>query len=581
MHKIVNPQQTRLFDPFDSILTEKTRKRLLDGWPGVFRHVILELMPVDIIAGQFDPAMGRPTKELYSMAGLLLIMEFKNWTKEEALDAYRFHLDIQYALNLEPVAHDISIRTLERYINDFEEDNLAKTIMSDITVELVDLLGIKIDEQRLDSTHIFSDMASFGRTRMMGVTIKRFLTQVKRRNPEDYHALPEPLRQRYLPGVHQLFGNTDKDSESRRLLRQQVAEDMYYLVRHFAELPDYAGINTYKIMERIFYEQCEVHEDKVSVKPKTGGNVTQNPSDPDATYDGHKGPGYQVQIAETCNPENEAQLITCAIPQTAAEPDGGSVEKVLGDLGNNNLLPDQMLADTHYTGDENVQLAEEKGVELVGPVPSGSGKNRDDDKDEYERLSVDDFDIDEQSEEVVCCPAGHAPQSSEHNNETGKTKTVMPESACGQCEFFAQCPVEKIKGQYKFEHTAKQRRLAGRRREQDTEVFRERYKTRGGIEATNSGLKRKTGLGQLRVRGRPAVFHAIYLKIAGWNIVRASVCVKIRQIVYARANMAVFWFNFAFLRITIAAESVRMGVNRRFLLHCRKFEKFSKLSIAA
>ncbi len=34
MHKIVNPQQTRLFDPFDSVLTEKTRKRLLDSRPG-------------------------------------------------------------------------------------------------------------------------------------------------------------------------------------------------------------------------------------------------------------------------------------------------------------------------------------------------------------------------------------------------------------------------------------------------------------------------------------------------------------------------------------------------------------------
>jgi hypothetical protein len=112
MHKIVNPQQTRLFDPFDRVLTEKTRKRLLDNWPGVFRHVILELMPVDTIAGHFNPKMGRPTKELYSMAGLLLIMEFMNWTKEEALDAYRFHLDIQYALNLEPVAHDISMRII-------------------------------------------------------------------------------------------------------------------------------------------------------------------------------------------------------------------------------------------------------------------------------------------------------------------------------------------------------------------------------------------------------------------------------------------------------------------------------------
>jgi len=196
-------------------------------------------------------------------------------------------------------------------------------------------------------------------------------------------------------------------------------------------------------------------------------------------------------------------------------------------------------------------------------------------------LNIDDFDVDEATEEVICCPAGYKPQSSEHNHDTGKTKTVMPESACRPCEFFEQCPVEKIKGQYAFEHTSKQRRLAGRRREQDTEVFRERYKIRGGIEGTNSGLKRRVGLGQLRVRGRPAVFHAIYLKIAGWNILRASVCAKMRQIVYERANRAVFWFNFSFLRMPRAAESFSMDLKRQFLLPCREFEQFSKLGIAA
>jgi len=34
--------------------------------------------------------------------------------------------------------------------------------MDKITTTLVEKLGIKIDRQRLDSTHIFSDMASFG-----------------------------------------------------------------------------------------------------------------------------------------------------------------------------------------------------------------------------------------------------------------------------------------------------------------------------------------------------------------------------------------------------------------------------------
>jgi len=407
MHKIVNPQQTRLFDPFASVLTEKTRKRLLNGWPGVFRHVILELMPVDAVSEHFDPTMGRPTKELYSIAGLLLIQEFMDWTKDEALDAYSFSMNVHYALNLEPVTHDISKRTLERYINLFEEDDLAKATMDEITTTLVEILNIKIDKQRLDSTHIFSDMASFGRTRLMGVAIKRFLTQLKRHGKADYDALDESFRNRYAPGVNQLFADTKKDSESRRLLRQQVAEDMYFLYRRFADKGEHSNRDTYKALERIFYEQCEVHEENVCIKQKTGGNVMQNPSDPDATYDGHKGLGYQTQIAETCNPENEAQFITCAIPQTAAESDANALEGVLDDLTANKLLPDELLVDTHYAGDDNVQLAEEKGVELVGPVPSGSGKSKD---DEYEQLNIDDFDVDEASEEIVCCPAVHKPQ---------------------------------------------------------------------------------------------------------------------------------------------------------------------------
>ena len=70
-------------------------------------------------------------------------------------------------------------------------------------------------------------------------------------------------------------------------------------------------------MVTIFGQQCELSGEKVVVKTKTGGDCVQNPSDPDATYDGHKGPGYQVQIAETCVPSNEVQLITAALPQTA------------------------------------------------------------------------------------------------------------------------------------------------------------------------------------------------------------------------------------------------------------------------
>ena len=573
MRKIVNPKQIQLFDPFGNILTEKTRKRLLDGWPGVFRHIILELMPVDAVSKHFDPAMGRPTKELYSVAGLLLIQEFMDWTKDETLDAYSFNMNVHYALNLKPVSHDISKRTLERYINLFEQDNLAKATMDEITVKLVEVLGIRIDKQRLDSTHIFSDMATFGRTRLMGVAIKRFLTQVIRHNKADYNSLEESFRNRYAPGANQLFADTKKDSQSRSLLRRQVAEDMHFIVRHFGNNGEHNGKDTYKAVERIFYEQCEVHEEKVAIKQNTGGNVMQNPSDADATYDGHKGPGYQVQLSETCNADNDVQLITSAIAQTAVQSDANAVEEVLQDLKANDLVPDEMLADTGYTGDENIQAAAERGVELVGPVKCGSLIDKD-----VDHLNVDDFDIDEETEEVACCPTGHKPASSIHDKQTGKTKTVMPSSTCSQCEFRKECPVEKCRDGYCLYHTAKQRRLAGRRREENTDVFRDRYRIRGGIEGTNSGLKRKTGLGRLRVRGRPAVFHAIYLKIAGWNILRASVCAKMREIVYARANTAVFGLDFVFLRMSMPAESVYVSLSKQILVYVQQFKAFSKLS---
>ena len=576
MHTIVNPQQTRLFDPFDNVLTEKTRKRLLDGWVGVFRHIILELMPVDTVSGHFSPQMGRPTKELYSMAGLLLLMEFKNWTKEDALDAYSFHMDIHYALNLEPVTHDLSMRTLERHIDLFEKDELARTIMAEVTVRLVDLLEIKIDKQRLDSTHIFSDMASFGRTRLMGVAVKRFLTQLQRHDPKAYELLDKQLRDRYAPSVHQLFGDVKKDGESRRLLRQQVAEDMYMLVKRFGEDKSHADRNTYKALERIFYEQCDVQEDKVQIKKQTGGDVMQNPSDPDATYDGHKGPGYQVQISETCNPDNDVQIIVCAMPQTAVESDTTATSVVLDNLQKTDLLPKELFADTHYCSDNNIQDATDRGVELVGPVQCGSLIEKD-----VDRLNVDDFNIDEQTEEVICCPAGHKPVWSIHDKQTGKTKTIMPSSACSQCEFCNECPVKKCRDGYHLDHTAKQRRLAGRRREENTDVFRERYRIRGGIEGTNSGLKRKTGLGRLRVRGSPRVFHSILLKITGWNILRASACAKIRQIVYERANMAVFRLVFVFLRRRFVHQTVRRRAGEFFSVCLRQFAEFSRFHTAA
>ena len=56
--------------------------------------------------------MGRPSKELYSVAGLLLIKEFMDWTNERAAYCYTFDVSNQDALNLQPQQQSMCDRTV-------------------------------------------------------------------------------------------------------------------------------------------------------------------------------------------------------------------------------------------------------------------------------------------------------------------------------------------------------------------------------------------------------------------------------------------------------------------------------------
>ena len=523
MRYAVDPRQKVLFDPAETMFSPMAVKHMLEDWPGLFRRQILHLMPAGKLAERFHPTLGCPTKELYSMAGAIFLKEFFDLTIEEAVHRYLTSGDWHYALNLVPTTVSMSHASIERYMKYFSEDDLAREIFHRVTSALIEALELDVSRQRLDSTHVFSDMATFGRTRLMGVTIKRFLTQLKRHDRAAYEALPEELQSRYAPSQAKLFGDVAPDGRKR--LRQTVAEDLLALVNRFSDDPAVTNRTSYLAMQRVLHEQCEVSEDKtaVEVKAKTGGNVMQNPSDPDASYDGHKGPGYQAQIAETCGGGNDQQLITAVEVEPAHCSDAEALEPMLDQLDEHDRRPESLSADTHYGGDANVVSAERRGVDIQSPVGGPPPRNDED-------LTVDDFVIDERTEVAERCPAGCEPESSEHDERRGATTTVMRASDCDACGFRSQCPVRRSGERYVLRHTPAQRRLAARRAEQKTEAFRENYAIRAGGESVNSGLKRKTGMGRVRTRGRPRVRMAVILRCAGWNIIRALTALKRRGI---------------------------------------------------
>ena len=130
------------------------------------------------------------------MAGLVFLADFFDWTAPEAAEAYIFRSDVQYALNLQPGV-EVSTRTIERYQKLFRDDDLAARVFHDVTTRLAEKLELDVARQRLDSTHVSSHMACFGRTKLMAVAIKRFLTQLQRHDPASYacaaRGVPRPL----------------------------------------------------------------------------------------------------------------------------------------------------------------------------------------------------------------------------------------------------------------------------------------------------------------------------------------------------------------------------------------------------
>lgn len=534
MRYAVDPRQMTLFEPASAMFSPMTIKYLSSDWPGVFRYQMLHLMPAEALGEHFSDQVGCHTKELYGIAGGLFLKEFFDLTIPQTVERYLTDAAWQYALNVNPMEASLSHATMERYLKLFAEDDLASEVFHRVTSALIEALDLDVSRQRLDSTHIFSDMATFGRTKLMGVTIKRFLVQLKRHHPELYGALNMDLLARYAPSQAKMFGDF---TGPRAALRQRVAEDLLLLVSRFADDQRVTGRSSYKAMVRVLAEQCDVVEETVELKKKTGGDVMQNPSDPDATYDGHKGPGHQAQIAETCGAENEVQLITGVETEPAHASDQNACVPMIDQLEAHDRKPEILYADGQYGSDANVVEAAKHCVDLQSPVAGAPQQNPDD-------LTIDDFVVSDETQTVECCPNGHEPVSSVHDPDKGRTRTVMAAAHCLACPCRNQCPVKQVRGEYVIEHTPAEHRLASRRAEQATEAFRENYAIRGGGESVNAGLKRKTGMGRLRVRGSPRIRMAVLLRCAGWNLFRALAAMKQRGMV----GFAAFFAAWALIR---------------------------------
>ena len=190
------------------------------------------------------------------------------------------------------------------------------------------------------------------------------------------------------------------------------ARDVYRLVDRFRGTA-VAQMDEYGLLERLLREQCHVgrHRDgrpgaddddaaegKVPIALREPREVRsdslQTPHDPAVSYSGHKGKGYEVQVAETCESDNAVQMITHVEVTPSSGSDSVVTTRVIDELSERGIGPSELWADTSYGSGRNGWEAERRGTELVSPVGGRSHKESDGGGDEPVRLTAADFDID-------------------------------------------------------------------------------------------------------------------------------------------------------------------------------------------
>ena len=506
--------QFSLFEAYH-YLPEVKKQRLESTWPHVFRTEVMPMIPEEEFSHLYCEDNGRPNEPVSILVALSVIKEMEDLTDEQLLDAYYFDIRYQYALSVTPDEAYLAPRTLYYFRQRVVGDRAVQRVFDAVTDKIIEILCLRLGKQRLDSTHIRSNMANLSRLGLFVRTIETFLKRLKMSYPKKVEALPKEIYKRYLE--RKGYFADSKSSEARRRLND-CAKDLLYLVDIFSDDGAVKGLRSYKQLRRLFNEQCELERDseeggnKVILKKEVPSTSLQNPSDPDATY-GHKGKGYKVQISETCDKANEVQVITHVETQGAHESDQNFSTPIIEGLDSKGRKPDTLYADAGYGSGENIMEAEEREVELMAPIEVGA-------KPKEDRLSLAEFIFTEDGAQVIRCPAGEKPFNHRRSKDQHKINAFFRKEACDSCEKLSRCPVSQHKKHNNLKFTDKDLIIAARKVEQESLKFKEEYKIRSGIEATNSELKRKHDMGKAWTRGKERVTFAVIMKVTACNIKR-------------------------------------------------------------
>lgn len=487
-----------------SELPEKQLKRLKASWAGIFYREFFCRINEESFAILYSSEPSRPNVPVNVLAGLEALKAGHGWSDEELYENYCYNLQVRFALGYDRLGDgDFEIRTLyyfrERLSTYYIETgiNLLEQAFEEITDAQIAKLKVRTGIQRMDSTQIASNIVNASRLRLLVEAIQRVHHILKE---EDQERLAES----FAPYIKETSGHYTyrvKGQEATRKHLERIGAVIHTLLVELKET--YAGEKACQVLERIFAENFNLIEDSVCPKEnqELSSGSLQSVDDLEASYR-TKGKnhykGYVANITETCDPENEIQLITKIQVAPNNTDDSQLLAEALPNLQDRTDL-DTLIADGGYGGETSDTALKDQPIKLIQTAIRGP-------KPDPHKFYLSDFDIQLDQQDApthITCPYGQNAVITPART-TGLQARFDPE-ICAACPFHrdnrCQAKPQKRDQRYLLSFTLKQTRAAQRRKD----FLRHKHNgqnLRAAVEATVRSVKHPFPAGKLPVRGQ-------------------------------------------------------------------------------
>lgn len=487
-----------------SELPEKQRKRLENSWAGTFYQEFFCRIDEQVFAVLYSEKDSRPNVPVNVLIGLEALKAGFGWSDQELYEHYCYDLQVRYAVGYDRLGDgDFEIRSLyyfrerlSRYNAEAGINLLEKAFEQLTDAQIVDL-KMRTGMQRMDSTQIASNIVSASRLHLLVAAVQRV---------ERILSAADKLRlsESFAPYTQDSAGHYTYRVKGKQAVAehlQKVGQTIQALLQDLKSA--YAAETAYQVLVRIFAENFHLLESGVCAKENSEitSACLQSVDDLEATYrtkgTGHY-KGYVANLTETCDPQNEIQLITKVQVAPNNVDDSQLLAEALPNLKERTGL-DTLLTDGGF-GSETADLAlQDQQVSLVQTALRGA-------QPDPHKFSLCDFDI--QQDETgqphqITCPQGQTVPVTP-GRTTGWQAHFDPR-LCSTCPFQLEgrCRTQPQKRdpRYLLTFTTQEVRSARRRQAYRTHIA-DSHNLRSAVEATVRSVKHPFPAGKLPVRGQ-------------------------------------------------------------------------------